>query len=62
MPLLCNSQLSRALLALFFVGLEWIRAHETTAIQAGYSQKHEEAWAGLRFHAWSWCSNYVGTS
>lgn len=33
MPLLCNGQLSRALLALFSAGLEWIRAHETTAIQ-----------------------------
>lgn len=59
---LCNGQVSRALLALFSAGLERIRARETTAIQAGYSQKHEEVWVGLRFHARPWCSNSLGTS
>lgn len=60
MPLLHKAH--NTLLALFFAGLEWIGAHETTVIQAGYSQKDVEVWAGLRFHAWSWCSNSVGTA
>lgn len=40
MPLLCNSQLSRALLALFFVGLEWIRPQQFRQDTARSTRKH----------------------
>jgi len=62
MPLLCNDQLFRALPVFFPAGLEWIRAHETTVLQAGYSQKAYEVLASLRFQAQTQRSNYLGNS
>lgn len=62
MPLLCNNQLSRVLPVFFLAGLEWVRAHETIVLQAGYSQKAYEVWAGLRFQAQTQRSNYLGNS